>query len=136
MNRKDVQEVMQKYVGIVRTKDELLKGLEELERLKTEASLVKVHASSQYNPGWNEAIDLRNLLITAEAVTRAAAMREESRGAHTRLDFEGERNEWLNYNVIIQKSSDGGMNALKIKREDPPKELAQIAYATLEDLEG
>jgi succinate dehydrogenase / fumarate reductase flavoprotein subunit len=74
----------------VRTGEELSVGLEKLNEIKAEIKNICVNASSQYNPGWNEALDLKNLIITAEAVTRAAILREESRGAHTRLDFEGE----------------------------------------------
>ena len=77
-----------------------------------------------------------NLLVTAEAVTRAALLREESRGAHTRLDFEGEREEWLQYDVIVRHAADGTMEVVKERRPEPPEELARIAHATIEDLEA
>ena len=77
--------------------------------------------------------DLKNLIITSEAVTRAALLREESRGAHTRLDFEGEREEGLGYNIIIKKT-ETCMQAEKVIRESPPKELEEIAHASLEEL--
>ncbi len=134
--QEDLQDVMQKNVGIIRTADELKKALEELKRLNKDASQVKAHASPQFNPGWNAALDLNNLLITAEAVTHAALMREESRGAHTRDDFPDEREEGLQYNVVVRKSWNGGMEAQKIKRDEPPAELSKIAYASLEELEG
>ena len=106
-----------------------------MEELREETKTVKAHASAQYNPGWNVALDLRNLIITAEAVTRAALVREESRGAHTRTDFEGERDEWLQYNVILGPDEAGKLVASKEERADPPEDLASIAYATLEELE-
>ena len=112
-----LQNIMQNNVGIVRTGDELQNGLEKLNEIKLEINNVSAHASAQYNPGWNEALDLQNLIITSEAVTRAAFLREESRGAHTRLDFEGEREEGLSYNIVIRKT-DQGMMAEKIKRKD------------------
>jgi succinate dehydrogenase / fumarate reductase flavoprotein subunit len=132
----DLQEVMQKYVGIVRTKNELNKAINELKRLRQEADQVKAHASAQYNPGWNEAIDLQNLLITSEAVARSALMREESRGAHTRVDFETESDHWVNYNVLIRKAPDNSMEVEKVLRKDPPQNLKKIAYASLDELEG
>jgi succinate dehydrogenase / fumarate reductase flavoprotein subunit len=132
----DLQDVMQKYVGIIRTEEELKKALAELERIKTDAGKVKAHASAQYNPGWNEALDLPNLLITAEAVTRAAFMREESRGAHTRSDYPDENEEWLKYNIIVRKAGNGAMEAVKVKRPEPPEELRKIAYSSIEELEG
>ena len=106
----------------------------KLDIIKTDIEQVYAHASPQYNPGWNEALDLKNLIVTAEAVSRSALMREESRGAHTRLDFEGARAEGLKYNIVIKKT-DSGMTAEKIERDDPSKELADIAYTSLEDLE-
>jgi len=132
----DLQEVMQNYVGIVRSKDELNQAIKELYRISIDVDQVKAHASAQYNPGWNEAIDLGNLLITAEAVARAALMREESRGAHTRMDFENENDQWLESNIVIRKATDGSMEVQRVQRGEPPKELSQIAHASLEELEG
>jgi len=131
----DLQSTMERCVGIVRVADELEQGIEEIERIKVDASQVKAHASSQYNPGWHEALDLRNLMVSAEAVARAALMREESRGAHTRLDFEGEQDEWLPYNVVVRKGADG-MEVEKVRRPQAPADLSAIANATLEELEG
>ena len=131
----ELQNIMQNNVGIVRTGEELQSGLEKLDGIKSDIKNVSAHASAQYNPGWNVALDLNNLIITSEAVTRAAILREESRGAHTRIDFEGERKEGLDYNVVIKKT-ENGMLAEKIKREVPLKELENIAYASLEELEG
>jgi len=131
----ELQDIMQNNVGIVRIGEELQSGLGKLETLKADIENVYAHASPQYNPGWNEALDLKNLIVTAEAVTRAAILREESRGAHTRIDFEGEREEGLSYNIVIKKT-DSGMTAEKISREDPPQELVDIAHASLKELEG
>ena len=79
---------------------------------------------------------MRNLLITAEAVARAAHLRTESRGAHTRDDFRDESEEWYQYNIISKKGEDGTMQVVKEKRKDPNPELERIANATLEDLEA
>jgi succinate dehydrogenase / fumarate reductase flavoprotein subunit len=40
-----------------------------------------------FNPGWHLARDLHNMLVVSEAIARSAALRKESRGAHSRLDF-------------------------------------------------
>ena len=40
-----------------------------------------------FNPGWNLALDLRNMMAISEAVARSALERKESRGGHTRIDF-------------------------------------------------
>jgi succinate dehydrogenase / fumarate reductase flavoprotein subunit len=131
-----LQDAMGSHVGIVRTGEELATGIAAIAGLAKEAETVKAHGSSQYNPGWDEALSLRSLLTVSEAVARAALTREESRGAHSRLDFEGEREEWLAYNVVIRKAGDGTMEVEKVKRPDPPAALAEIAYADIEDLEA
>jgi len=126
---------MQINVGIIRSKDELEKGISQLEKIKDDYKNVKAKGTSQFNPGWHEALGLRNLLITAEAVARAAILREESRGAHTRSDFPGEQKEWLNYNIISRKGEDGNMELIKVERPIPNTELERIAESSIEDLE-
>ncbi|PYT36685.1 MAG: fumarate reductase/succinate dehydrogenase flavoprotein subunit [Acidobacteria bacterium] len=132
----DLQGVMGRYVGIVRAEGDLKIALVELERLKADAARVRAPGASQYNAAWHEALDLRALLVTAEAVTRAALVRQESRGAHTRVDYPGERQEWQNMNVIVRRGKDGRMETEVERRQEPPKTLAAIAYATIEDLEA
>ena len=134
--QEDLQKVMQQLVGIVRLGTELQKALSEIERIKNDIETVKAHASPQFNPGWNAAIDLNNLIVTAEAVTMAALAREESRGGHSRIDFQGEREEGLTYNVILKKGQDGKIQLRKEPRNAPAQELADIAYAKIDDLEG
>ena len=131
-----LQEIMQNHVGIVREGRELQDGIDKLEDLKREIAHTKAHSTSQFNPGWNMAIDLKNLIVTGEAVARAAFLREESRGGHTRIDFEGEREEGTTYNIVIKKGTNFEMEARKETRPEPPKELKVIAFATLEELEG
>ena len=131
----ELQEVMHQYVGIIRNADDLRRGLDLLEELRQKAARVKANGASQYNPGWHEALDLYPLLITAEAVARAALIREESRGGHTRMDFEGEREDWGRRNVVVNRTAEG-MSARAVEREMPPAHLAAIAYATLEELES
>ncbi|MCH7732142.1 MAG: fumarate reductase/succinate dehydrogenase flavoprotein subunit [Candidatus Marinimicrobia bacterium] len=131
-----LQENMQDNVGIVRNEEDLVNGIKKLEELKKLYSKVKAVGTSQYNPGWDEALALRSLLITSEAVARAALIREESRGAHTRLDFPNESDEWQNYNVVIKKRLDGTMEVNKVEREKPSDDIYRIAYSTLEELEA
>ena len=127
---------MQNNVGIIRTDSELKIGINKIESLKEDYTQVKANGSSQFNPGWHEALAMRNLLITAEAVARSAHLRTESRGAHTRDDFANESEEWYQYNIIIKKGEDGTMQVVKDKRKDPNSELERIANAKLEDLEA
>jgi len=131
----ELQELMQNNVGIVRTDELLSEGIAGLSTLWEKFNNVKADGACQFNPGWHEAISLRNLLVTSESVARAAKMREESRGAHTRVDFEGERDEWLKYNIVIKKSDEGSMLAEKLLRAEPDPELKRIAELSIENLD-
>src|SRR5689334_17823015 len=128
--------IMSVGVGIVRTKDELATAVAQLDELAKEVDTMKAPGASQYNPGWHEALSMKSLVVTSEAVTRAALMREESRGAHTRLDHPGESPEWVKYNVIIKRGPDGKMVVEKRLRPDGPPALVAIANAKIEDLES
>lgn len=98
----DLQAVMEKHVGIVREEKELQEGLEELEALKIRARHVRATGSRYYNPGWNCCLDLRNLMIVSEGLTRAACLRKESRGAQSRLDFPNTELEWGKWNIALR----------------------------------
>ena len=126
---------MQANVGIIRTEKELNKGIDTLEKIKEAYKTVKAKGASQFNPGWHEALGLRNLLITSEAVAHAALLREESRGAHTRADFPGEQEHWLQYNIVITKGDEGKMRLVKTERPAPDAELERIAKSSIETLE-
>lgn len=131
----EIKDLMQNDVGIWRDDERLSNGIAGLAKLKERVAKVKAHGSSQYNPGWHEALDLSSLLVCAEAVARAAHMRQESRGAHSRVDYEGEREDWGKVNLVIQKADDGSMAISKLERSDPPAELAEIGHSTVEELE-
>ncbi|MCC6766485.1 MAG: fumarate reductase/succinate dehydrogenase flavoprotein subunit [Deltaproteobacteria bacterium] len=131
-----LQDTMSKGVGIVRVKNELEQAIAEIEQHKKEAETLKAPGASQYNPGWHEALAMRSLLVTAEAVARCALMREESRGAHTRLDHPGESKEWANFNCVVKRGPDGTMEIEKRPKPAGPPGLVAIANAKIEDLES
>ena len=136
MLHENLQELMQNNVGIVRTQTLLSQGLNSLKELWNKYKNVKADGTSQFNPGWHEALALRNMFITSEAVAQAALMREESRGAHTRVDFPDEQDGWLKYNIVIKKNNEGAMGAEKVLRSEPNTELKRIANLTIEEMEA
>ena len=89
--QKDLQELMQDNVGIVRTESEMQYALGQLQQLKQRANRAAVTGNREYNPGWHTTIDLKNLLTVSEAVTRTAIERRESRGAQFREDYPEQR---------------------------------------------
>jgi succinate dehydrogenase / fumarate reductase flavoprotein subunit len=114
----DLQESMQDLVGIVRTETEMQQALIKIEALHARAEQVGITGHRQYNNGWHTAIDLGSLLLVSEAITRAAVMRKESRGAQFREDFPNKDPEWGKHNIIVKRGADGEM--LVEKRALPP----------------
>jgi succinate dehydrogenase / fumarate reductase flavoprotein subunit len=131
----ELQELMDGHVGIVRSAEELERGIEALDALERRLGRVRADGASQYNPAWHEALSLHSLILVSRAVARSALLREESRGAHTRLDFPGERDEWRSYNVVVRRGAGGAMEVARVRRADPPAELERIARAEIEELE-
>ncbi|MGH7972313.1 MAG: FAD-binding protein, partial [Limisphaerales bacterium] len=101
--QRDLQESMQHLVGIVRREEELNKALDELQQLKTRAGQAGVVGNREYNPGWHTAVDLSNLLLISEAITRAAIERKESRGAHFRDDYPDRDDTTGKCNLVIRR---------------------------------
>ena len=121
----DLQETMDGGVGIFRDEGGLVQAVSQLEELERRAANVRAPSGdAAYNPGWHLCRDLHNMLVVSEAVTRAALLREESRGAHSRLDFPAFDEYWGDHNVVVSKGPDG------MKVEPRPivrsSELAQL----------
>jgi len=114
---RDLQETMQNLVGIFRNKEDLIRALEELEKLKERAERVSVEGSRLFNPGWHLAQDLKAMLTVSEAVTRSALAREESRGAHSRIDHPGLDATWGTKNNVIVREE----NVMTLRQSSVPE---------------
>jgi succinate dehydrogenase / fumarate reductase flavoprotein subunit len=121
----DLRAMMQKYVGIVRTEEDLKTALGELDKLRDRAARVKVGGNIQYNPGWHLALDLANMIDISEAVTRAALERTESRGAHTREDYPDSIDEWQAKNIVVRRK-DGAVALAQEPHPGVPAELKEL----------
>lgn len=122
-----LQDAMGDFVGVFRTKDKLHEGIEEINVLKERASQLKIEGSRMYNPGWHLCKDLKSMLIVSEAIARCAHQREESRGAHSRVDFPNYNDEvWGTVNSVISKDTSGDMNLGTSPLPQMPDELKKI----------
>jgi len=122
----DLQETMHQLVGIIRTRSELEQAQVRLAELKERAARTGVEGNRHYNPGWHLAMDLRSLLTVAEATCRAALLREESRGGHTREDFPAPDPEWGRVNVAVRQAGDGSMQVQKEPLPQMPDDLRAL----------
>ncbi|GAA4565669.1 fumarate reductase/succinate dehydrogenase flavoprotein subunit [Planotetraspora kaengkrachanensis] len=102
----ELQRTMNDLVGIIRKAGEITEALQVVEKLKERSKNTGSSGSRVYNPGWHLAIDLRNMLLVSECVARAALLREESRGGHTRDDHPGMSPEWRQKLLVCSAASD------------------------------
>jgi succinate dehydrogenase / fumarate reductase flavoprotein subunit len=121
-----LQETMQDLVGIVRVEDEMLQALDKIKEYKAQAERAGVPGHREYNSGWHTALDLQNLIVVSEMVTRAALERKESRGAQFRDDYPTKNDAYGGFNIVLSKGASG---EVQLRREPIPRmtdELKQI----------
>src|SRR5262249_12539923 len=123
----ELQKVMQSDVGIIRVQAELERAVAKIGQLRERARRVRVEGHRQFNPGWHLAVDLRSLLLCAEAVARSAIERKESRGGHARDDFPKPDPRFAKVNMVVRKRGDG----LAVTQE-PIAEMPEELKALLE----
>jgi len=121
----DLQETMQNLVGIFRSADDLKRGLSEIDRLKERHARVRVEGSRLFNPGWHLARDLKSMLTVSEAVARSALERQESRGAHSRIDYPGLDPAWGKRNNVVVRDGES-MRLFQRPIAEMPAELAAL----------
>ena len=126
----ELQERMQELVGIVRTESEMQQALSVIEQLWAREARAGVSSHRQYNNGWHTAMDLKNLLTVSEAVTRAALLRKESRGAQFRDDYPEKDAGWGKLNNIVKLGADGEM----IVEQRPTTPLPDELQAIIEEM--
>ena len=103
----ELQDAMQQYIGVFRTRENIEKGIEEIEKLKERSATLKIEGSVMFNPGWHLCRDLKSMLTVSEALARCALAREESRGAHSRVDFpQSDDSKWGRLNSVVSASGD------------------------------
>jgi succinate dehydrogenase / fumarate reductase flavoprotein subunit len=122
----DLQEAMQELVGIVRTEKEMQQALDAIAQFLARAERIGVVGNREYNNGWHTAVDVASLMIVSEAITRAALLRRESRGAQFREDFPGKDAEWGKYNIVVRRGAEGAMQVEKIALPPMPEELKAV----------
>jgi len=106
--RRDLQDTMQDNASVFRTETLLTKQVGILAELRERAKAIGVEdTGSQYNTELMEAVELGFLLDNAEQLVHGALNRRESRGAHSREDFQ-ERDDakWLKHTLVYKDGDD------------------------------
>ncbi|NUO19114.1 fumarate reductase/succinate dehydrogenase flavoprotein subunit [bacterium] len=115
---KDLQDMMQDHVGIVRTEEELKAALSALDKFEERVNKLSVTGARAYNPGWNLAMDLRSMVVVSRAIAMAALERRESRGGHSRIDYPDYDKSFAKINHVIANA-----NGKMVLRADPLPEV-------------
>jgi succinate dehydrogenase / fumarate reductase flavoprotein subunit len=87
--------------GIFRTSDRLVECLDKVHELRERVGSVVVDdKGDRFNTDLTSVIELESMLEAADCLVTSGLAREESRGAHTRLDFP-ERNDekWMKHTL-------------------------------------
>ena len=109
----NVQTTMYKYVGIVRDEKILQKGMDFLK----EFGSYKIDASfgETWNPKMLHGLSLRNMIMLAQGIAKAAKERKESRGAHYRSDYPEMNDEQWKANIIVKMDN---QDQITLRREN------------------
>jgi succinate dehydrogenase/fumarate reductase flavoprotein subunit len=104
--RDELGHLMWNRVGIVRNGPQLRVAIDALAQLGQRLENVGIAGGRNFNLSWQQALDVRNLLLASELIARSALLREDSRGAHYRDDFPDTDNaNWLK-NIYLARDGD------------------------------
>jgi succinate dehydrogenase / fumarate reductase flavoprotein subunit len=104
--RDRLQRIMDKHAYVFRTSEGLKTALREVRQLKEEAYRRVTDKAKEYNTNLEHVLELDSLLETAEVMLVSALARQESRGAHARLDYpKRDDANWLKH-TVARKTAD------------------------------
>jgi succinate dehydrogenase/fumarate reductase flavoprotein subunit len=92
-------------LGIVREEKGLRENQMALQEFRERLDRVGIGGGQACNIGWNDWLNLRNLIDVSEMIGRSALERKESRGAHYRSDFPKKNNREYLKNFFIKRQN-------------------------------
>jgi succinate dehydrogenase / fumarate reductase flavoprotein subunit len=103
--RRELQTIMEEYCGVFRTEEVLKQGMERVLQLEQRMANVRLHDHSKvFNTARIEAMELENLIEIGIATVASALAREESRGAHSRMDYpQRDDARWLKHSLFFKQ---------------------------------
>ena len=102
--RNELRRVMEEHCGVFRSKQILAEGVGKVQAIIERMNNACIHDESKvFNTARVEAMELENLAECALATIISALYREESRGAHSRVDFpERDDKNWLKHSLYFK----------------------------------
>jgi len=105
--RTEMQRAVEEGAGIYRSADSLAKAADKLRELRERYAVARIEDHSRtFNTEFIAALELSCMLDVAETIMHCAQLREESRGAHQRIDFPARNDERFLANSLIYRSAD------------------------------
>ena len=99
--REKMQWFMTEHCSVFRNGRDLQQTLMKIRQLKKRFLNVSLtNKSRTFNYELQEALELNNMLRTAEIIVYSALQRRESRGAHFRSDYPERNDEWLKHTFV------------------------------------
>ena len=125
--REEMQKIMEDHCGVFRTRDVMQEGVEKMKALHARLQNAVLHDQSKiFNTARIEALELENMMEIALATIMSAHAREESRGAHSRIDFpERDDDNWLKHSLYFMEGRRMDYKPVRLKpltvESFPPK---------------
>ena len=123
--REELGKTMNQFVGIFRTREKVEKARECLLDLRKRVDQVALQDKGRiFNMQLTAALELGSVYELARVITESALFREESRGAHYRLDFpKRDDQRWLVHTLAYSTSSGPRLDTLPVTiTRHPPQE--------------
>jgi len=100
--RTDLKRLMEENCGVFRTQDVLDNGVKEVSALYERLKRARISDhSAMFNTARVEALELENLMDVALATVYSASARTESRGAHSRIDYQDRDDKnWMKHTLF------------------------------------
>jgi succinate dehydrogenase / fumarate reductase, flavoprotein subunit len=124
----DIRKCMQKYAGVFRNQELMDEGVRQMAKLTERAKHLWVKDKSEiFNTARIEALEVANLIETANATMISAAARKESRGAHSHDDHpHRDDDHWMKHTLWYSEGNRLDYKPVQLKPltvdSVPPKE--------------
>jgi succinate dehydrogenase / fumarate reductase, flavoprotein subunit len=114
----DLRKLMEDHCGVFRDDDTMAAGVEKLKALRERVEHARLKDQSPtFNTARMEALELDNLMDVGMATLMSALTRQESRGAHSRIDHPARDDErWMKHSLYLR---DGDRMDFKPVRTKP-----------------
>ena len=113
----ELRRTMQEHCGVFRFPELLEEGVKKIRKIKERVDHLAIKDTSKvFNTARTEALELQNLIHVAIATMTAAHSRQESRGAHSRQDFDSRDDDnWLKHSLYDSASGTMSYRPVNLK---------------------